>query len=60
MKECHVCKEMKPEDQFYTDRTRPDGLDRLCRDCRGHRNVVNSPVYYRKRREAERKREEED
>ncbi|KYK22188.1 hypothetical protein AYK24_08440 [Thermoplasmatales archaeon SG8-52-4] len=32
-KECSMCHQFKPRDQFYKDRERKDGLTHRCRDC---------------------------
>lgn len=34
---CWACRESKPIDAFGSDRTRSDGKNRICRDCKNKR-----------------------
>lgn len=43
-KQCYICKAVKPLDEFYRDRGRPDGKTMACRSCM---KAQKSAHYYR-------------
>jgi hypothetical protein len=43
LKRCRICKERKPVDAFYRDRSRRDGLQSYCKEC-------NSAIEKKRRR----------
>ena len=34
MKKCTLCEQVKDADEFYKDKTRPDGLEHRCKPCK--------------------------
>ena len=40
MKTCRTCKKARTQDDFYKDRTRPDGLRTQCKSCDNSRRKV--------------------
>lgn len=34
MKKCTICKKTKSKEEFYKDKTRPDGLEHRCKSCK--------------------------
>jgi hypothetical protein len=45
VKRCSHCKEHKPTDQFHRNRTEPDGIDHMCKECKNAfvRNLYHNP-----------------
>lgn len=52
MKRCYKCKGEKPVGEFHSDKTKPDGLDRRCKECRskydGTRARIDARIKYNK------------
>lgn len=45
-KPCYACKEVKPADQFATDRSKADERKSICRSC----DSARGSAYYAKRK----------
>lgn len=45
LKSCSKCKQSKPLSAFYKDRTRTDGYEYVCKDCRTPGNSARSRAY---------------
>ena len=50
-KRCVFCHETKPLDDFYRNRTRPDGRQNYCRRCTAEKQGPRSKRYYESHRE---------
>lgn len=51
MKYCYACKSMKPESEFYNDKSRADGLSHRCKECDRLHYSEYYPEWYPKHRE---------
>ena len=48
-KYCGRCHTVKPVSEFYTNKTKPDGLSTYCKDCTKELQIGYSKKYYAKK-----------
>jgi len=54
MKRCYRCEQIKPPDAFYSDKSRLDGKDTVCRICRSEVNTTSWAKHKQARNEKKR------